>query len=231
MKSRRILNSSQRSEEVVMKRVLIACDHAILREGIRQILSQSGEFQITDEVNSLGELQKRIEEPLDLIILNPFISGGSGLEYLEKLRNAKSLPNVLLVSPTQDKDFGLRGLKAGALGIVYRNCEPDQLLKAARIVANGNQYISDELAQFLASRYSDKTGSALHQKLSNREYRVLLMIGSGKTATEIARDINLSIKTVSTYRTRIRRKMGLNTNAELIHYVIANKLLETSAVS
>ena len=207
-----------------MKTVLVADHHAVVRRGIRQILTESGEFQVVDEATNFRELRSKINGPVDLVVLDLFMPGGSCLELLREIRSARNSKNVLVLSVYPEEEYGIRALKSGASGFLSKECLPEELISAFRKVSIGGRYISVKLAELLASQCSDDGDTPLHQKLSNRERQILLMIGAGLTPGEIAKELHLSVKTVSTYRSRILEKLSLKTNAQLIHYVVSNKI-------
>ena len=207
-----------------MKTALIADNHPIYRQGIKRILLESNEFSVFEEASDIAELRGKLDSSSDIVILNPKISGVESLQLLQDISKNGSLPPVLIMATDRDHDYVLRAIKAGARGLFYSDCSPDQLVLAAKTVAAGLDYIPEELAQFLATLDSDDRALPPHHKLSNREFRVLVKIGSGQTPTQIANELNLSIKTVSTYRTRLLNKLGLKTNAQLVRYAITHKL-------
>lgn len=209
-----------------MKNVLIADDHALIRQGIRQILSESGEFRVVAEAANCAEARQKLRGRYDAAILDLSMPGGSCLEFVSELKQSPASPPVLILSMYSEEEYGIRVLKAGAAGFLNKECAPELLVAALRKICAGGKFISPTLAEMLASRLGGDGGAPMHQTLSNREHRVLLMIGSGLTATQIARELNLSIKTVSTYRTRILEKLNLKTNAQLIHYALTNGLTE-----
>lgn len=214
-----------------MKKVLIADDHAVVRQGIKQILVESGEFQVVDEATNFPELRSKIGNPVDVVVMDLSMPGGSCLELLQEIRNNGDSKRVLVLSVYPEEEYGIRALKSGALGFLSKECLPEELVSALKKVSSGGRYISLKLADLLASQCSGDGESPLHQKLSNREYQVLLMIGSGLAPGEISKELHLSVKTVSTYRTRILEKLGLKTNAQLIHYVVSKNIqnLKSSA--
>ena len=166
------------------------------------------------------------KEHWDLVVLDITMPGRSGLDALKEIKSLKPATRVLVLSVHSEDQFATRVLKAGASGFLNKDSAPEELVKAARKVMAGGRYVSAALAEKLAGTLEKKNVEFPHQTLSDREFQVLRMIGSGQTVGEIAAELNLSVKTVSTYRARILEKMDLNTNAELTRYAFENKLVE-----
>ena len=205
-------------------RILIADDHAIVRMGMRQIVEQMAHVNVGEAVNGQEVLVKIREERWDALILDISMPGGNGLDVLQEVKHM--LPNlpVLVVSVHPEDQYAMRVLKAGASGFMNKDCAPGELLLAIQKVIAGGKYISPTLAERLAFVISGNFDGLPHETLSDREYRVLVMIGSGKSVSEIANELTLSVKTVSTYRTRVLEKLNMRNNAELIRYTIDKQL-------
>ncbi|MCC6543361.1 MAG: response regulator transcription factor [Nitrospirae bacterium] len=209
-----------------MIRIIIVDDHPIFREGLKKIVSESHDIAIEDEVSTGRELLDRIKEnSYDIIILDISLPDMSGLEVLGMLQNEKKRPPVLIISMHPEELYAVRALKTGASGYLTKGSIPDELLTAIRRVSVGRKYISSALAEKLAADLNKSDEQPAHDKLSDREYQVMVMLASGKSTGEIARQLSLSLPTISTYRTRILHKINLKNNAELIHYAIRNNLV------
>lgn len=208
-----------------MIRILIADDHAIVRAGLKQIIEGIPDMMLADEAANGWELLEKVRRSdFDVIVLDITMPGGGGMEVLRQLRIEKPKLPVLALSIHPEEQYGKRMLKAGAAGYLTKESAPDELVNAIRKVYSGGRYVSPQLAEKLAADLSSRSDGPPHEELSDREYQVMIMIGNGKMITEIAGALNLSVKTVSTYRTRILEKMRMKSNAELTHYVITQQL-------
>jgi two-component system, NarL family, invasion response regulator UvrY len=206
------------------KRILIADDHFAIRMGVKQILSQEfGKIEFGEAVSSAEAFKKVNADTWDLLILDINMPDKNGLELLKELKDAHVEVPVLIFSMYREDQVAVRALKAGAAGYLSKDAEDLELVKAVRQLCQGRKYISLSVADLLASQF-DSTDRPAHDKLSDREYQTLLMLASGKTVSDIARCLSLSIPTISTYRARILEKMGFRNNAELTRYVIENDL-------
>ena len=210
-----------------MKRIIIADDHEIVRAGLKQIILNDPELLVEGEAADGQELLEKLrKKAYDVVLLDMKMPGRSGLEILKQLKiEHPSLP-VLVLSMHSEEQYAVRTIKAGASGYITKETAPDKLIEAIRKVCTGGKYISPSLAEKLADSLSDARSKPAHEYLTDREFQVMCMIASGKTITEIARELFLSVKTISTYRQRILEKMNLKNNAELTHYVISSNLLE-----
>jgi len=209
-----------------MIHILIADDHPIVRRGIKQVLSEMTDIAVEDEAGNCEEvLQKLKEKRFDVVLLDIAMPGGGGLEVLKQMRISGVDVPVLILSIFPEEQYALRALKAGASGYLMKSCEAETLIDAIRKVSAGGKYMSDAIREKLFTRIGDVFTKHAHELLSNREYAVLREIAHGKSMKEIAREMALSVKTVSTYRSRILEKMHLKTTAELAHYAIVNKLV------
>lgn len=215
-----------------MLRLLIADDHAIVRQGLRQILLAADDIQVAGEADGgLQTLRLLREAPAayDMLLLDISMPDKNGLEVLKQVRREfPKLPVILLTMHAED-EFGVRALKAGAAGFVNKQTAPAELIGAIRQVAAGRRYISAQLAQELADHLASDSQGPPHHTLSSREYQTLCLIAVGKTLSEVAAQLALSPKTVSVYRTRLLEKLKLRNNAEVMHYAMRHRLVELPA--
>lgn len=208
-----------------MIRILIADDYPVIRKGLGQIIEDAAGLIIEDEASNGYEVLEKIRtKDFDVIILDISMPGLNGLEVLKQVKIIKSNLPVLILSMYPEEQYAIRALKAGASGYLTKESAPEELVKAILKITNGGKYISSSLAEILALDFLGEKDKMAHELLSDREFQVMRMIASGKTVSEIADELSLSVKTVSTYRSRILGKMNLNNNAELIRYVYENKL-------
>jgi len=206
--------------------VLIADDHTIVRQGLKHILSNDSQLKVVGEATNGEEVLKMLETlKVDGVVLDITMPGKNGLDVLKELKRKYPQLPVLVLSMHPEDQFAIRVLKAGASGYVTKESAPDELIGALRKVCSGGKYVSPQLAEKLAVFIENDKGRALHDQLSDREYQVLLMLALGKTVSEIADELMLSIKTVSTYRTRVLQKMKMGTNAELTRYALQHQLV------
>lgn len=210
-----------------MIKILIADDHAIVREGLKQILSESPDLVVVAEASTGQEVLEKIgKNDLDLVVLDIAMPGRGGLDILKEIKSQRPKLSVLMLSMYPEEQYAVRVLKSGASGYLTKESAPDELVKAIRQISQGKKYISPSLAEKLAIDLEISPDRPAHETLSDREYQVMCMIASGKTLREIADRLSLSIKTISTYRSRILEKTNMKTNAELTHYAIKNKLVD-----
>ncbi|MDA8260489.1 MAG: response regulator transcription factor [Betaproteobacteria bacterium] len=208
-------------------RILIVDDHAIVREGLKQILAEVDDIEVAGEADcSHCALQMASNEPWDLVLMDITMPDRGGLETLELMKKEHPAIKVLMLSMHRETQYAVRALKSGAAGYLNKQSAPAQLVEAIRQVASGKKYISAEVAQELASQVSGERESLPHEGLSNREYQTLCMIASGLPVSAIADQVALSVKTISMYRARLLKKMQLKNNAELTHYAIKQGLLD-----
>jgi len=209
-----------------MTRILIADDHTIVRKGLKQILNEEFPFALIEEVSDAEELMKRIiKEEWDLVISDLSMPGRSGLESLQQIKQYYPKLPVLILSVYPEEQYALRVLKAGASGYLNKDTAPDELVKAVNRVLSGKKYITATIAEKLASTLDQDSEKATHEFLSDREFEVMKFIAAGKSVSDIAEILSLSVTTVSTYRARIMTKMNMKTNADLTLYAIEKKLL------
>jgi len=210
-----------------MLRILIADDHPVFRQGLRQILNEASDMVVIDEVSDGLEVLGRVKAGCcDLVLLDISLPGISGIDILKQLRKRQPGLPVLMLTMHPEEQYAIRALKAGASGYLTKESTPDELITAIRKVSAGGKYISSSLAEKLAYELERIDKKALHETLSDREYQIMLLIASGKTVTEVAKILSLSIKTVSTYRSRILSKMRMKNSAELTYYAIKNQLVD-----
>ncbi len=210
-----------------MIKILIADDHPVVRKGLKEIIEETPDMMVGDEASNGQEtLEKVRKNDFDVVLLDISMPGRSGLDILKELKSEKPELSVLILSMHPEEQYAVRVLKAGASGYLTKESAQDELIVAIRKASKGRKYVSSSLAEKLASYLEIDDERPLHETLSDREYEVMRMIASGKTITEIAEKLFLSIKTISTYRSRILEKMGMKSNAELTHYALKNRLVE-----
>ncbi len=208
-----------------MIRIIIADDHPVVRAGMRQILSESEDLEIATEAGSGEELLEAIAgADFDVALLDITMPGIGGLDTLKRIKALRPRLPVLMLSIHTENQFAVRCLRAGAAGYLAKESAPEELVKAIRQVIGGRKYVSTDLAERLAMDLGRDLRRLPHERLSDRELQVLCLLARGRTVTDIAVDLNLSAKTISTYRSRILEKMGMSTNAELIAYAVKNEL-------
>jgi DNA-binding NarL/FixJ family response regulator len=210
-----------------MIKILIADDHAIVRSGLKQLLSGESDFTVAGEAaNGLEALELIREHPFDVVLMDMSMPGRSGIELIKMVKAEKSKLAVLVLSMHKEEQYAVRALKAGAAGYLTKESAPDQLVAAIRKVAGGGMFISSGVAERLAIELGGNHDADPHTQLSDREYQIFRMIVAGTTIGHIADELSLSIKTVSTHKTRILQKMKMTSSAELIHYAIRHQLVE-----
>ena len=209
-----------------MNKILIADDHPVVRAGLKELLSGAfGKIAFAEAKTAQEALEMASKEEWSLAILDVSMPGRSGIDILSDLKRVQPKLPVLVLSMHPEEQFARRALKAGASAYMTKETVPEELVKAVRKVLAGGRYVSAALAEKLASDLREGTNLTPHEILSDREFQILQMIASGKTVTNIAEELALSVKTVSTYRARMLEKTGMQNNAELIRYAIENHLV------
>ncbi len=210
-----------------MIRVLIADDHVVVRQGLKQILGGTPELLVAGEATNGQEVLDKVRaEAWDVVVLDISMPDRSGLDILKQLRSERPELPVLVLSMHSEDQYAMRVLKAGANGYLTKDSAADELVKAIRKVVRGGTFVSEFLAEKLAFELGADSSRLPHEALSDREFQVLRQIAAGKSVTEIAAQLCLSVKTVSTYRTRMLEKMNLGTNVELFRYAIRHHLID-----
>ena len=210
-----------------MIKILIADDHAIVREGLKQIVEETSDMVVADEGSNGSEVLDKVRKnDYGVVVLDISMPGRGGLDILKELKALKPKLPVLVLSIHPEEQFAVRALRAGASGYLTKESAPEELIKAIRKISSGGKYISSSLAEKLAFELKVDTEKPLHEALSDREFQIMCMIASGKTVKEIANELMLSAKTISTYRSRVLDKMKMKSNAELTHYAIKYKLVD-----
>ncbi len=209
-------------------RVLIADDHSIVRQGLRQILSDTPDLVVAGEASNGVEVMQLVRDGAwDVVLMDVSMPDRNGIDALKLIKKEFPRLPVLVLSMHPEEHYAVRALKAGAAGYLTKQSAPELLVSAIRQVAAGKKYVSPAVAEELANAILDDDDERPpHEKLSDREYQTLVMISSGKTLTQIADELNLSVKTVSVYRARLLEKMKLKNNAELTHYGLKQGLVE-----
>jgi two-component system, NarL family, invasion response regulator UvrY len=210
-----------------MINVVVVDDHAVVREGLKRIIAESGGMAVSGEAaDGYEAMQVLKKQPCDVVLLDITMPNKSGLDVLKELHaEAPRLP-VLVLSMHPEDQYAVRVLRAGAAGYITKESAPAKLVQAIRKVVRGGKYVSSSLAEKLVYDLGTETDKAPHEVLSDREYQVLCMIASGKTVTNIAEELTLSVKTISTYRVRILEKLKMNNNAEITRYAIKEGLVD-----
>jgi two-component system, NarL family, invasion response regulator UvrY len=207
-------------------KILLADDHAVVRHGLKQILTDAFKRATYGEARNAQEALDLIwKQDWDVVVLDITMPGRSGLEVLREIKKSKPRLPVLVLSMHPENQFAVRVLKSGAAGYMTKESAPEELVGAVKKVLTGGRYVSNALAETLAASLSVNQKPP-QEKLSDREFQVLRLIASGKMITDIGRELSLSVKTISTYRSRILEKMGMKNNAELMHYAIQHRLVE-----
>jgi DNA-binding NarL/FixJ family response regulator len=208
-------------------RVLLADDHAIVRAGLKEILADTGDITVAGEAIDGQEVMARIRgQDYDVAVLDMSMPGRSGIELIKQVKDEKPKLRILVLTMHSEEQYAVRALKAGASGYLTKDSAAEQLVAAIRKIAAGGAYVSPETAERLALGASPRAEAAPHTLLSDREFQVLQLIAGGQSVGEIARRLALSVKTVSTHKTRILQKMGLANQAQLIRYALEHKLLD-----
>jgi two-component system, NarL family, invasion response regulator UvrY len=208
-----------------MIHVLIADDHALLRRGVREILEEGGaNIQISEASSAAETLKAILHANYDIALLDIAFPDGNGLDVLKEIHSHRPQMHILFLSMYPEAQYAQRALHLGASGYLAKNSAPDELMNAIQKVMAGGKYITPSLAEQLADEIGPDFEKPAHEKLSDREFRVLTALGAGKSISEIASELSLSPKTVSTYRSRLLEKLRLKTTADIVRYVLENKL-------
>ncbi len=207
-------------------KVIIADDHPLFRRGLKNAFSETPDIEVVDEAETGEELLEKVQGmDLSLAILDISLPGQGGLEILKQLRDERPKLPVLILTVYPEEHYAVRFFKAGASGFIMKESSTDQIYAAVRKVADGGKYASSEITEKLAFGFS-KSDRPVHERLSDREHQVFIMLAEGQSPTEIGKELSLSVKTISTHRSRILDKMQMKKNAELIHYAISLRLLQ-----
>jgi two-component system invasion response regulator UvrY len=210
-----------------MVRILLVDDHELVRKGIAQVLGAAFPGGVFEEASNGADAMNAVwNQVWSLVLLDLGLPGRGGLELLKEIKAARPRLPVLILSMHPEEQFSTRALRAGAAGYLTKADLSDTLVQAVRQVLAGGKFISQKVAQMLVSDLGVDTSSPLHQQLSDREHDVMIRIARGQGVTEIANALNLSVKTVSTYRSRILEKMAMKNNSEITHYAIRNGLID-----
>jgi DNA-binding NarL/FixJ family response regulator len=209
-----------------MLRILLADDHAVVRQGVKKILAEAFAQATFSEAKNAHELLGLVSsERWDIVVMDLAMPGGNGLEALKQIKHDHPQLPVLILSMFPEDQYAVRTIKAGASGYLNKESAPEELVQAIQKILHGGEYISAGVADELVLYARHEDDQPLHKQLSDREYQVLCLIASGKEAKEISAELGLSVKTISTYRVRLLEKMKMKTNAELTHYAIQNGLV------
>lgn len=210
-----------------MIRVVLCDDHALIRRGLRETLSEEVDIRVVGEAGDYGALRQLLRgTECDVLLLDVNLPGRSGLDVLASLPETGARVRALVLSSYPEQQYAIRALKLGAMGYLNKSARPEQIVEAVRAVGAGRKYITAEIAQALADRLAGDAGHLPHERLSDREHQTLLMIARGVKLAEMAQRLALSPKTVSVYRARVLEKTGLSSNAELTAYCLRNGLIE-----
>jgi DNA-binding NarL/FixJ family response regulator len=210
-----------------MIKVCVVDDHVVVREGLKRIISENPGMAVTAEAGDGNEALKVIQDqPFDVVLLDITMPNKNGMDVLKELRARSPRLPVLVLSMHAEEHYAVRVLRAGAAGYLTKESAPEKLVQAIRRVVGGGKYVSPAVAERLVYQLDAQASKPAHESLSDREYQVMCMIGSGKTVTEIAAELDLSVKTVSTYRVRILEKLNMKNNAEVTRYAIREGLVD-----
>jgi DNA-binding NarL/FixJ family response regulator len=207
-----------------MLQILIVDDHAIVRRGLRQILTDEPDIQVSETGDAHDAFRRILEHPWDLVVLDLDLPGKSGLDLLKEIRQERPRLPVLILSVHLPEQFAVRTLRAGASGFLSKDAAPDELVTAIRRILRGGKYITEPTAERLLAELNAPATGMPHDALSDREFQILRLLGAGKTVKAIATELSLSVPTVSTYRARVLQKLGLRTTAEVVRYAIEHRV-------
>jgi len=208
------------------KRILLVDDHSIVRTGLRNLIELEKDLEVTGEaINGNEALALVRSNTFDIIVMDVSMPDKNGVDTLHDLKHVAPDVPVLILSGYAEQQYALNLMRSGCKGYLSKDAESDEIIKAIRTISAGRRYISAELAELMANEMSHPSDKLLHETLSDREFQVFFKLAGGLSATEIGDELNISVKTVSTYRTRILEKMSLKTNADLTYYAIKNQLI------
>jgi DNA-binding NarL/FixJ family response regulator len=208
-------------------RVLLADDHAIVRQGLKEILEATGDIVVAAEATNGQEALARVRDTeFDVAVLDLSMPGRSGVELLKLIKAERPKLRLLVLSMHSEEQYAVRAVRAGAAGYLTKESAADELVAAIRRIAGGGAYISPETAERLVLETNTGTEGPPHTQLSNREYEVFRALVAGKSVTDIAANLNLSVKTISTHKSRILEKMGLSSQTELVRYAVKHNLVD-----
>ena len=210
-----------------MIRIVIADDHTIVREGLKQLLAAAGDFEIVGEAQDGHEAMRQVRSlDFDVLLMDMSMPGKGGMELIKQVKSEKPKVRILVLTMHEEHQYAVRAIRAGASGYLTKDGATAQLVSALRKVAGGGAYISSAVAEQLALHAMPGAAGPPHAALSNREFQVFSMIAEGKSVSDIAERLNLSVKTVSTHKANLMQKMNMSTTGEIIRYAIAHKLVE-----
>ncbi len=210
-----------------MIRIVVADDHTIVREGLKQLLAATGDLQVVGEAQNGHEVMARVRElDCEVLLLDMSMPGKSGIDLIKQVRNEKPRLRILVLSMHEEQQYAVRAIKAGAAGYLTKESAAAQLVAAIRKVAAGGAFISGAVAEQIALGAMPQNEGPPHNALSDREFQVFRMLASGVTVSDVAAQLNLSVKTVSTHKARLMQKMGLASQTELIRYAISHRLID-----
>jgi len=210
-----------------MINVGIVDDHAIVRSGLRQFLSEHVDLRVVGEAANGREAIDLIRNAeVDVLLMDLAMPGQSGLDALAMLRAKAPKMGILILSGYPEEHYAISMIRQGASGYLNKECDPKEIVEAIRTVALGRRYVTPGVAELLAQQLNRKDDAPVHEQLSEREFQVFLKLARGETAGDIAKSLSLSVKTVSTYRTRLMEKMGLASNSDLTYYALKNRLID-----
>jgi len=210
-----------------MIRVVLVDDHAMIRRGLRETLSEAGDIEIVGEAGDYASLRALLRETrADVLVLDLNLPGRGGIDVLKALAGDDDAPRVVVLSQFPEDQYAIRALRSGAMAYLNKTTEPREIVAAVRAVASGRKHLTPDVAQLLLDTVTGNTAGARHEQLSDRELQTLLLIASGRRLSEIAQALTLSPKTVSVYRARVLEKLGVATNAELASYALRHGLIE-----
>jgi len=210
-----------------MIKILITDDHYLIREGFKKAIEKESDMEVVGEAANASETLKLLNnKPCNVLVLDISMPGKSGLDLIKDIEELYPEIKILIMSIHTEERYGMRVLKTSASGYITKDSSSDELIEAIRTIHNGKRYTSKYMSNKIISSLGKDDQGELHEVLSDREFEILIKIGKGNSMTDIAEALSLSVSTVNTYRTRILKKLSKNTNAELIHYVIKNNLID-----